>query len=321
MGHVLSRERFADFDQYREHLRCWDTEAVQLSPGALSIGCDCLDAGDVILMRLNFQPAAIFKSARDPGWYTFILDSSPKRWCGIDVPAKSFRTIAPQRETNVVSHHPWNSLCITVQRDTMAAWGSPLSDLADWTPVPEQSLFASDRIAIEAFKAWADTLFSTPMPLCSEDDAALWIAAIREHVRQHLLAVLGCKESPEPLSAVHRVARYDLALAALRRIDPHTEGRVTVRGLAQCLGVSARALEYAFLGVIGVSPARYLLAERLNRARHQLRIRGPVGGSVTAVAFDHQFDNLSRFAQQYARLFGERPSETLRSARDAFHHA
>ena len=95
MGHVLSHEHFADFDQYREHLRCWDTEAIQLSPGTLSIGCDCLDAGDLILMRLSFQPSVLFKSARDPGWYTFILDSSPKRWCGIDVPAQSFRTIAP----------------------------------------------------------------------------------------------------------------------------------------------------------------------------------------------------------------------------------
>ncbi|TXL82373.1 AraC family transcriptional regulator [Vineibacter terrae] len=40
-------------------------------------------------------------------------------------------------------------------------------------------------------------------------------------------------------------------------------------------------------------------------------------GSITEIAFDYKFGNLSRFGAQYKRLFGERPSDTLRAARSA----
>ena len=317
----VTRHRFGDFGQYRERLRRWDTEAVQLSHGHLTIDFDCFDAGDVILSHLKFDRHAVFRSSRGPGWHALVVDVSPKRWCGIDLAPGSFLVLAPRRETHVVSHEPWESIGINVQSDTLAGWEAPLAKLVDWNPGPERSILAADPDGVQRFRAWVGKLFSTPMPACAGDDAVLWAAAIRERLRQHLLDVLGHRTDPRPASAVHRVARYDLALAALRMIQPETERRITVTDLALGLGVSARAVEYAFSSVIGMSPAQYILAERLNKARHHLMAHGPSGGSVTTVAFDHHFENLSRFAHQYTRLFGERPSDTLRMARTAFHHA
>ena len=117
------------------------------------------------------------------------------------------------------------------------------------------------------------------------------------------------------------LARYDLALAALRLIHIEAERRITVGDLARELGVGMRAIEYAFDEVVGVSPGRYILADKLNRARHKLMTATKVHENVTTVAFDNRFNNLSRFAMQYARLFDERPSDTLRMARQKFHEA
>jgi len=316
----VSRKRFSDFGQYREQLRCWDTEAVQLSRGPLSIAFDCFDDGDLIVSRLRFDRDAAVRAVRKPGWHALINDISAKRWCGIDLPAGAFLNVAPERETHVVSHEPWDSISVVVQRDTLAGWEPPLAEFADWDPNPESSILASDRGGMTRFRAWVETLFRTPVPTSVGDDATLWLAAIRERLRWHLLDMLGRRAGPRPVSPVHRVARYDLALAALRMIQPETERRITVMDLAQGLGVSARAVEYAFSSVIGMSPAQYILAERLNKVRHHLMTYGS-DRSVTAVAFDNQFENLSRFAHQYTRLFGERPSDTLRMARTAFHQA
>lgn len=53
---------------------------------------------------------------------------------------------------------------------------------------------------------------------------------------------------------------------------------------------------------------------RLAQARADLEAPGH-NTSVTTVAYDCGFSHLGRFAREYARRYGESPSETLRRAR------
>jgi len=62
---------------------------------------------------------------------------------------------------------------------------------------------------------------------------------------------------------------------------------------------------------LGVSPMRYLLLRRLNKARSALRRADPSTMSVAEVARNHQFLELGRFAVTYRTTFGESPSVTL----------
>jgi len=321
MTPIVTRERFSDFGQYREQLRCWDTEAVQLTPGRLSLAFDCFDTGSVVLSRLQFDQDAVVRAARKPGWHAFFTHVQPKRWCGVDLPAGAIVSMRPGRETNTVSHSRWSSITILVKDDTLASWPSPLGGLVDRDVAPARSFIPTAPDAIERFRAWLQLLFCTPVPTDSEEDTATYIDAIRERLQQYMLEVLGHRYPAGPVSSAHRVARYDLALAALRLIHRETSDRITVGSLARELGVGVRSLEHAFRHVVGVSPARYILADRLNRVRHRLMAATKTTETVTNAAFDHQFDNLSRFAMQYARLFDERPSDTLRGARRSFHAA
>jgi AraC family ethanolamine operon transcriptional activator len=81
--------------------------------------------------------------------------------------------------------------------------------------------------------------------------------------------------------------------------------------------VSRRTLQYSFQDVLQMSPVAYLRALRLNGVRRDLQAAGdaPVGDVAARWGFWH----LSRFAADYRRLFGERPSDTRRQARDAVH--
>jgi AraC-like DNA-binding protein len=77
--------------------------------------------------------------------------------------------------------------------------------------------------------------------------------------------------------------------------------------------VSERRLRSAFYDTFDMSPSKFFRARRLGRARARLHAGGQ---SVTRVALDLGFNHVGRFAQQYADLYDERPSDTLTIAQD-----
>jgi len=80
-------------------------------------------------------------------------------------------------------------------------------------------------------------------------------------------------------------------------------------------GISERTLQYAFQRELQLSPLAYIRIVRLNRARAQLLAAAPSETTVTHVATAWGFFHLGKFSQDYRRMFGERPSETLASFR------
>jgi len=80
-------------------------------------------------------------------------------------------------------------------------------------------------------------------------------------------------------------------------------------------GVSERTLQYAFQRELQLSPLAYMRIVRLNRARAQLLAAAPSETTVTDIATAWGFFHLGKFSQDYRRMFGERPSETLASFR------
>jgi len=77
------------------------------------------------------------------------------------------------------------------------------------------------------------------------------------------------------------------------------------------IGMAERTLRMCCSEILGVSPTRYLLLQRLNEARSALRRADPSTASVAEVARNHQFLELGRFAVTYRSTFGESPSATL----------
>lgn len=98
----------------------------------------------------------------------------------------------------------------------------------------------------------------------------------------------------------------------LEYLDCDPQPMPTLCELCRVAGVSQRTLEYGFCDLLGVTPVRYLKVLRLNRVRQRLIKRTPECETVTSVALRFGFVDLGRFAGEYRRLFGERPSDTLR---------
>jgi AraC family ethanolamine operon transcriptional activator len=92
----------------------------------------------------------------------------------------------------------------------------------------------------------------------------------------------------------------------------HMTDPVPLSELCRIVGLSERGLRNAFYGERGMSPKRYMLAERLRVVRRALSDSDSQSTTVTSVATYYGFYELGRFAASYKEAFGEAPSETLR---------
>ncbi|WP_321889197.1 helix-turn-helix domain-containing protein [Paraburkholderia bannensis] len=139
----------------------------------------------------------------------------------------------------------------------------------------------------------------------------------RDDVQAELLAALfdACTahdDEPGDTLADAPSRRRWIVAQARDYVLAHRTRPVGVPELCEQLHVSRRTLQYCFQDVLGMAPATYLRALRLNGARRDLC--GRAAGSVQDVAAAWGFWHLSQFATDYRRMFGMRPSEALRAA-------
>lgn len=102
----------------------------------------------------------------------------------------------------------------------------------------------------------------------------------------------------------------------LRQAEEYLRARlkhpVSAADLAQAAGVSYRSLTRAFRERHGVSPMRFLKLRRMEATQRDLLGADPRNATVTRIATEYGFTHLGFFSIDYARLFQESPSETLR---------
>ena len=126
---------------------------------------------------------------------------------------------------------------------------------------------------------------------------------------QQLMSLLGnarINDSVVP-SYRHRKAVVD---RVSEYVDSSGDLPVTMMALCELACVSRRTLQYSFESILGISPVQFLRATRLNRVRRRLLSSEEI--SISDAAASQGFYHLSQFSADYKRLFGERPSETLK---------
>ena len=153
------------------------------------------------------------------------------------------------------------------------------------------------------------------------DESATSTAALSAFARNNLQASvlaslfdLGSLTSCEPMAIPTRPRRQWIVSEARDYVLANRERAVNVPELCERLHVSRRTLQYCFQDVLGMAPATYLRTIRLNGARRDLCDAGRETRSVQDVAAAWGFWHLSQFATDYRKLFGVRPSETLKAA-------
>ena len=102
--------------------------------------------------------------------------------------------------------------------------------------------------------------------------------------------------------------RWKIVLQAREIINQNTAEPITIESLCLEVGVSRRTLQYCFQEALGINPVAFLRAQRLNGVRRMLKEVHSVTDAATAWGFWH----FGHFSQEYKKLFGELPSQTMR---------
>jgi AraC-like DNA-binding protein len=92
---------------------------------------------------------------------------------------------------------------------------------------------------------------------------------------------------------------------ALRRIEADTAEGLSLAGLADGAGTSPYHFLRTFRQVVGMTPYQFVLHTRLSRAA--ARLRGS-DETISAIAFDAGFGDLSTFNRRFRRVMGCSPS-------------
>ncbi|MGB8151783.1 MAG: helix-turn-helix domain-containing protein, partial [Candidatus Cybelea sp.] len=94
----------------------------------------------------------------------------------------------------------------------------------------------------------------------------------------------------------------------------HLDKTVTLEDLSETSGLRLRSLINAFQAVTGFSPMAYFKRERLSGVRQALQRPRAARIRVIDVATAWGFWHMGHFTADYREMFGESPSETLRTS-------
>ena len=135
----------------------------------------------------------------------------------------------------------------------------------------------------------------------------------------HVRSVVAEGVLPRPFCARSRRVKYLIFRRAEDMMHANLRRHIYTHELCAAAGVSERALRYAFEEMVGISPVRYLSMLRLCEACRSLSSADAGRKSVKSIALSCGLWDLSRFADNYRRVFGELPRDTL--MRSAYHTA
>jgi AraC-like DNA-binding protein len=170
------------------------------------------------------------------------------------------------------------------------------------------------RLSMSAASPWSRTLSLLHRELTDPDGlAALPAMSTRlGHLMMAGLLISQPHNYSEDLNKPKAVLASRPIRKALEFIEDRPAEIETVADIASMVGLSVRALDDGFRRFVGTPPMTYLRNLRITRAHEELMAADPFTTTATAVARKWGFGHYGRFAADYRRRFGHKPSETLR---------
>jgi AraC family transcriptional regulator, ethanolamine operon transcriptional activator len=302
-----------DADELTNQIPDWDVQLTQLQPGPFNGELTFISLGPVLVCRGKFDQPLLQHVAGPRG--CLIVNrpgrgSAPLRHLGHEVEDDECFIGGPASEGEAVGTGIQFPTALSVRLDAWQTAGEWLRE--------SELLSARGTTLRRTGLAWANAFL----------DGMTWIVdAIRQYPDMIAQVEVRASMADQLLVRVNALGTADLSVRQDRHARLHRRMAVERardyihRNLTEPIRLSslchyarteARALEYGFLDVVGLSPMQYVRTTRLHRARRLLRSIVVSYRSISEIALDSGFWHLSQFAVDYKALFGESPSMTFR---------
>jgi AraC family ethanolamine operon transcriptional activator len=308
----MPSQTFSSFEAFFEANRHASLRAMLLGPAREKWSLTHLFLNNLSIQSGRAESKALVEGAPKPGGVTIFLPTrTASAWWGN---GRSFD------ESSLMVAMPGDDFCLVA--DTPRSWCSlyvPNAELIGpnqnvtsavglsrgYFQVPSQRMgrFRSILRQLQQAVEHAPAAFDSP---------AGQKASAQKLVRE-IRNVLGTPHEPIPRLGRHTVPRKQIISRAKDFVDQHEGEFLTLEQLAGAAGVSERTLRDAFHWHFGIPPVRYLNRRTLHLVRKALKAADPSVTTVTSIATHFGVWQFGRMARDYRFLFGELPSETLRS--------
>ena len=301
---------FSEFDEYAEAIQHVDIRCMVTGIKQMHWSRYYFEFGSMYIQGGFEGCPMIFEGATHRGFWTFYLQRTgePGFVNGLYFDTESIAVAPPDAQFCFNSPGEFNSQTIHIPTEILFLIDIP----PGWSHKSVRVLKPGYGL-INRFRTLIDRFIqaSSIEPLVMTEAAAVanFSETLLETARQ-ILATANSAAGHDHLAANRR----QLISTAVQFVDDCPEKPLSINGLAHIAGVSERKLRSSFVDFLRMSPLKYLMLRRFHQARAVLRGGAPDELTVTSVAAQFGFWDLGRFAGNYHRIFGEFPSETLRSA-------
>ena len=317
-GQTIMHLRSNDPAELAASIPGWEVELTQLQPGPFSGQLTAISLGPVLVCCGKFDQPLLQRVAGPRG--AMIVNrpgrgSAPLRHLSREIQDDECFVGGPASEGEAVSGAIQFPTALSVSLDAWqgaAAWLNASEFLSIRGTMLRRTGLPWAMAFLDGMTWLVDAATQYPETLARTD--------VRGSLADVLLArvnLLGAGDAPisrDRQTRIHRRIAVERARDYIRR---KLSEPIRLSHLCQYARTEARALEYGFLDVVGLSPMAYIRTTRLHRARQLLRSAAVSRSSVSEIAMDCGFWHLSQFAVDYKTFFGESPSITFRRTRAA----
>lgn len=141
--------------------------------------------------------------------------------------------------------------------------------------------------------------------------AAIYAAAELEKIASLIVGQETTRQSRQ--EGRPKLSRQEIIQHSKDLLGDNYNKNFSLRELVGTIEVSERTLRSAFNEYFGMGPIKYLQLRQLHQIHRELKKADPEERTVSEVMVKYGVWELSRCALRYRKLFGELPSETLRT--------
>jgi AraC family ethanolamine operon transcriptional activator len=308
---------FKNFDAFADTVRDADMDMMLCNPKHRNWNIDFVDLGGIHVQVGRMGSGNLVQGQADADKYVLYAPlnaDSEHSLNGSVVTKDAVAIIEPGREfyLDIPFAHDWFSVGIPIRMLTGRGDAAKLefdSERSD-SRVTRENRGIANRLRESALQIMTA---ATAGPQFESGPAAI---SASEALLQSTLPVLGRSLAVESRDKGRpRVPRMEIIDRAMALMEARRGEPVLVGELAAAAKVSERTLRTAFNEYFGTGPVHYLQLRQLHHVHRGLATADPDAVSVTEVLTQNGVWQWGRFAAHYRKLFGELPSETLRTKR------
>ena len=302
---------FASAEDFSEAMKdtAWDIDFRQLSRGSGSLPVHMVVSESLMLLKMSSSSLVRQQALPPAGHVTLGIMDNPKasaRFGNQVLDWNSLTLFDPNAGMDCISAEGFSAYTLSFPSDRAdeltdsLGFKSPAQALNRPTTHQLMPSAQLQRIRLmlkavyEAMNSPSERIRSNALQAAETDLSAALLTAWNN----------GEEVTRTPLSGRRRVLQR-----ALDYISAHTGDMISVEELCRESACSISTLERTFKGHFGISPKQYLTAIRLSDVRRCL-LNPADRRNIAEVAAELGFWHMSKFAQDYRRMYAQLPSQT-----------